>query len=226
MPASGPVIDVAAQAVRYLGRRAGTGVVGSRAGVGEAPASVGSSPIGRQRGEASRMGYGSFPYQVVYLIHLSCIVVGFGSSFVYPLVAAKARNLPPREAYAVNHTALEVSPYLTSYPIYGAGAAGLLLIVLSDRSIQFSDTWISIAMLVFVLAVLVAIFLHSPNLTAMDALQAKLLEAPAGDAPGEAPPEVAELEERGQKAAMYGGLLHVFWLVLMIDMIWKPGLGS
>lgn len=165
------------------------------------------------------MGYGSFTYQVVYLVHLACVVVGFGSSFVYPLLTARAKNLPPREAYAVSHTALGISPYLTTYPIYGAGAAGVALIVLSDQAIAFSSTWISIAFLVFILGVLVSVFLHTPNLKAMDVLQAKLVDAP----PGDAPPEVAELEERGQKAAMYGGLLHLFWLVLMIDMIWKPG---
>ena len=165
------------------------------------------------------MGYGSFTYQAVYLVHLACVVVGFGSSFVYPLLAARTKDLPPREAYAVSHAALGVSPYLTTYPIYGAGAAGVALILLSDQAIGFSSTWVSIAFLVFILGVLVSVFLHSPNLKAMDALQAKLLDAP----PGAAPPEVAELEERGQKAAMYGGLLHLFWLVLMIDMIWKPG---
>ena len=165
------------------------------------------------------MGYGSFPFQVVYLIHLSCVIVGFGSSFVYPVLAVKARKLSIRDSYAINHAALEVSPYLTSYPIYGAGAAGVLLIVLSDQSIAWSSTWVSIAFLVFILGVLVVVFLHTPNLRAMDALQAKLVDAP----PGDAPPEVAELEERGQKAAMYGGVLHLFWLVLMIDMIWKPG---
>ena len=40
------------------------------------------------------------------------------------MLSAKARKLSPREAYAVNHTALEISPFLTSYPIYVAGAAG------------------------------------------------------------------------------------------------------
>lgn len=165
------------------------------------------------------MGYGELPYLVVYLIHLGCVVVGFGSSFVYPLLAVKARDLAPREAYALNHAALGISPYLTTYPIYGAGASGVVLVVLSDDAFSFSATWISVAFLVFILGVLVSTFLHTPNLKAMDALQAQLIDAPAGPAP----PGVAELEERGQKAAMYGGLLHVFWFVLMVDMIWKPG---
>ena len=172
------------------------------------------------------MGYGTFPYQVVYLIHLACIVVGFGSSFVYPMLAVRSRKLAPREAYAVNHAALEISPYLTSYPIYGAGAAGIVLIFLSDQVFSFSQTWISIALLVYVLALLLALVLHAPNLKAMDALQAKLVDAPAGESGSGPPPEVAELTERGQKAAMYGGILHLFWLILMIDMIWKPGIAS
>jgi low affinity Fe/Cu permease len=166
------------------------------------------------------MGYGSFLFQVVYLFHLSCVIVGFGSSFVYPVLAVKSRKLPMRESYAINHAAFEVSPYLTSYPIYAAGAAGVLLIILSDQAIGFSSTWISIAFLVFILAVLVAVFLHAPNLKAMDALQAKLVDA----SPGEAPPEVAELEERGQKAAMYGGLLHLLFALILLDMVFKPGL--
>ncbi len=172
------------------------------------------------------MGYGSFPYQVVYLIHLVCIIIGFGSSFVYPMLAVRSRKLAPRESYAINHAVFEISPYLTSYPIYGAGAAGIVLIFLSDEVFSFSQTWISIALLVYVLAVLVALLLHGPNLKAMDELQAKLVEAPAGEPGSAPPPEVDELTERGQKAAMYGGLLHLFWLILMIDMIWKPGIGS
>ncbi len=178
------------------------------------------------------MGYGSMAYQVMYLIHLSCVVVGFGSSFVYPLLGARARKLPLRDAFAVNHTAFGVSKYLTTYPIYGAGAAGVALIVLSDKAIAFSSTWISIAFLVFALAVLVAAFLHMPNLRAMDALEAQLATASPEIVVSElgsstaAPAEVAEYEERGQKAAMYGGVLHLFWLILMIDMIWKPGTGG
>ena len=64
----------------------------------------------------------------------------------------------------------------------------------------------------------------SPNLKAMDAL--------AGEAGRRRrrPPatagrrrEVAELQERGKKAGMFGGLLHLIFLLLLIDMIWKPG---
>ena len=60
----------------------------------------------------------------------------------------------------------------------------------------------------------------------MDELEEQLVvgSVKAG-ADGGPPKEVAELGERSSKAAMYGGVLHVIWLLLMIDMIWKPGLG-
>ena len=45
---------------------------------------------------------------------------------------------------------------------------------------------------------------------------------PAGAAG--APPQVAELEERGKRAAMYGGILNVIAVVLVLLMVWKPGL--
>lgn len=170
------------------------------------------------------MGMDSTAFKVVLLLHLLTVVVGFGSSMVYPALASRARKLEPKEAYAINHAALGLGLKLTSIPIYAAIVFGIALVILSDQNFKFSQTWISIAFLLVIIAVLLANFLQYPNLKAMDALQAKLA---AGDiTPGQdgKPKEVTELEERGSKAAMYGGVLHLMFLLLMIDMVWKPGL--
>jgi len=168
----------------------------------------------------------TFLYQLLFLLHLTAVIVGFGSSFVYPVLAARSRKLPPKEAYAVNHTAFSVSRYLTTYPIYAAGFFGLTLIFASENSQElFKQRWVSIAFFLFILAVLVELFLFYPNAKAMDALSEKLANATPGaqGEPGGKPKEVAEIEERGSRASMYGGILHLFFLLLMIDMIWKPG---
>ena len=168
----------------------------------------------------------SFLYQVLFLLHLTAVIVGFGSAFVYPVLASKARKLGPKEAYAVNHTAFSISRYLTTYPIYAAGAFGLALVFASENAeVLFKQRWISIAFFLFILAVLVELFLFYPNAKAMDALAEKLANATPGQdgEPAGKPKEVAELEERGSKAGMYGGMLHLFFFLLMIDMIWKPG---
>jgi uncharacterized membrane protein len=164
-----------------------------------------------------------FGYQLLLLLHLIAVVVGFGSSFVWPALAARARKLEPAQAYAMNSTALGLGKGLTTYPIYAAGLTGIVLVAVSEPW-GFDQTWISIAFLLFILGVCVSLFLHTPNLKAMNALQERLVSGGGTPTQGGPPAEVAELQERGKRAGMYGGLLHLIFLLLMIDMIWKPGL--
>jgi hypothetical protein len=173
------------------------------------------------------MEMGSFAYNVVLLLHLGLVIVGFGSSFVYPVLATKSRALDYKERYALDHAVFGVQKYLTTFPIYGAILAGIGLVVISEmdnKQWQFKQTWISAALTLALVAVLVAQFLHVPNLKAMDELTEKLANGTAKPGKdGGAPKEVAELEERSSKAAMFGGILHLLFLLLIIDMIWKPG---
>lgn len=170
------------------------------------------------------MGTGSFAYQLFLLLHLLAVIVGFGSSFVWPVLAAKARQEEPSVAHAMSRAGFQASTVLTTPFIWAAGVFGIVLIVLSDETWKFSDTWISIAFLLFFGAALFALFVHTPNLRAMLALQEKLASGDVTPSPGGGPPaEVLELQARGKRAGMYSGLLHLLFLLLMIDMIWKPG---
>jgi hypothetical protein len=162
-------------------------------------------------------------YQFVLWLHILTIIVGFGSTFVWPFLATKSRQLgDPKVSYYVSQMSIQGGSILSSYFIYAAGATGLLLVILSeDYWVQFSDTWISIAFALYIAGIAVSLFLHSPNLKAMLALQEQLASgAPAAGGP---PPQVAELEERGKKAAMYGGILHLIFVLILLDMIFKPG---
>jgi MFS family permease len=173
------------------------------------------------------VGYNSFLYNVFYLLHLTAAIVGFGSSFVWPALAAKARARAPQEpgtAYAINRSGFEVASVLTAPFIWASGAFGIILVVLSDDLFDFGQTWISLAFLLFFGAALFALFVHTPNLRAMLTLQERLVSGEARPpASGGPPPEVAELQARGKRAGMYGGILHLLFLLLMIDMVWKPG---
>jgi HAMP domain-containing protein len=124
----------------------------------------------------------------------------------------------------VTRLSIEVSTVLTTYMIWAAGLLGIVLVAVGEGW-EFSQTWVSIAFVLFLFGVLFAWFVHTPNLKKMEALQAQLVDGrvvtPAG---GGAPAEVAELEARGKRAGMYGGILHLVFLLLVIDMIWKPGL--
>jgi len=76
-------------------------------------------------------------------------------------------------------------------------------------------------------ALVISLGFHQPNLRRMASLQRELLAgsgAPGGGEGGGPPPQVAELENRGGKAAAYGGILHLLLAAILIDMVWKPGL--
>jgi hypothetical protein len=160
-----------------------------------------------------------FGYRVLLLLHILLVIVGFGTSFAYPALAARARKLSPVEGHAIGHASLEISPGVTTYPIWAAGAIGIILVAVSEGW-EFSQAWISIAFVLFFASVLFAWFVHVPNLKRLDALQEELLAGPP--AQGSPPPQVAEIQARGKRAGMYGGLLHLAFLLLVIDMIWKP----
>jgi hypothetical protein len=172
---------------------------------------------------------GDFGYDLFLFLHILTAIVGFGSTFVWPAMASKARALPPDQGYAISHASLLTSKVLTRPFIWGVGLTGVVLVVLwgnkqDDIAEAFGEPWVSTAILLYVIAIAVAEALHGPNLRAMDAIQEKLVSGQASTpAAGGPPPEVAELQARGKKAGMFGGILHLLFVVILILMIWKPG---
>ncbi len=163
---------------------------------------------------------GDFFYDLVLWFHLLTAIVGFGSSFVWPFYAGQARTAGPAISLWNSRTSLRGSPYFTTYMIYAVGLTGILLIIVSDGAIEFSDAWISIAFLLYIVALVVSLGFHYPNLKAMLTLQEELENAPPSA--GGPPPQVAELAERGKKAGMYGGILHLLFVLILLDMVFRP----
>jgi MFS family permease len=172
------------------------------------------------------MGVGGSLYKLVLLLHLSAVVIGFGSNFVYPVLNVRARKLAPKERFAVAHAAYQIERSLTTGPMILAGILGLILVLVSDELWTFSQLWVSVAFLLYFVGTGVSIFLVAPNAKAMDELGARLAQGQiTASKSGGAPKEAVELEARAGKAAAFGGIIHLVWFLLMVDMIWKPGLG-
>jgi MFS family permease len=171
------------------------------------------------------MGLNGFLFNLVYLLHLTTVIVGFGSAIVSSFLAARARVLEGPERRAVIHVAYQLGQSLTTGPVVAAGVFGLVLVVLSDSAFKFSQTWISLAFLLYFGVVGVLFFLVNPNAKAMDELSAQLTDGRVTASKAGGPPrEVAELVDRGKKAAAFTGIVHLLWVLLLVDMIWKPGL--
>jgi len=165
--------------------------------------------------------------QLLLLVHLLTVVVGFGSTFVWAVLAKQASDFEPAAAAVFTQKLHRASKVLSTPFIYAAGGTGLLMVLLGgDSGITFKQTWVSAGLALFAAGVLVSVFLHQPNQNAILELQDRLASGAHGPTDDGPPPEVAELKERGEKAAMFGGLLHLLFLLMMIDMLWKPGSGA
>ena len=155
-------------------------------------------------------------YGIVLLLHIATVIVGFGPTFVYPVYAAFAKRRPGLEGLAINEVTLEIGRRF-DYAIYATPVLGIILVLLSDDAIEFGDPWIGASFLVYFVALGISHGLHQPNLRALVELQRGI--GPAGPSA-----EVGrELEERGKRAGMFGGTLHVLLAVLLWLMIFKPG---
>lgn len=144
----------------------------------------------------------SSAYKLVLLLHILSVIVAFAPAFVWPIAKAQARKrggVVPADMVAqsaVNDATIH------GPAVIAAGAFGILLIVLSDEVWEFSQMWISIAFLLWfaMLGVVYGLLVPAGR------------KAAGGDGGAEA------------KLPMYTGFLHLLLLVMLVMMIWKPGL--
>ena len=171
------------------------------------------------------MGLNSGIYKFFLVLHLLAVIVGFGPTMLAGVFGAKAKARPGREGQAIAQATFEVVTQWAEKFIYAVPVLGILLILVSDDAWQFSDAWISISFLLYLVGLGVVHGAHVPNLRRMNALMAELSAGgpPAGAAAGGPPPQVAELEMRGKRAATVGGFLNVLIVILVVLMVWKPG---
>jgi uncharacterized membrane protein len=162
-------------------------------------------------------------YGIVLLLHILAAIVGFGPTFVYPLYGAASKRRQGPDGEALLAETIHIAG-ITEFAIYAVPVFGILLVLLSDDALSFGDPWISAAFVLYFVAIAISRGLHVPNLKAMNALQKQLVAMgpPPAGATGP-PPQVAELEERGRRAGMYGGMLHTLLLVILYLMVFKPG---
>jgi uncharacterized membrane protein len=164
-------------------------------------------------------------YELLLFLHILTAIVGFGSTFVWPMLSVMARKSGDMQLAAKIGLMSEEAGRRFEPFILANGVLGLVLVAVVDSAyIEFSDTWVTVAMTLYIVALVVSFAFHQPNLKAMAALQRELTEGVPGGQGGP-PPQVAELEERGKKAAMFGGILHTLFALILLDMVFKPGWG-
>jgi hypothetical protein len=160
-------------------------------------------------------------YHLLVTAHVLAVIVGFGTTFVYPLLGAQASKIRGKEAAAISDATLFSAERVTTPVIYAAAVMGVIVVAVGPYN--FSDRFVQAAITLVIIAVLFSGFVHVPNLKAMNKLTHELAEMgpPPAGASGP-PPQAIEMEKRGKAAARNGGILDLFFLSLVLLMVFKP----
>lgn len=168
------------------------------------------------------MGVGSFAYKLFFLLHILSAIIGFGGVLLNGVYAARAQKRPPAEGLAVMEVNTFVSLRVAEMFIYLTALIGLGLVGLSDGIWAFRQTWVWLAIVVYVVSLGISHGLLQPKVKRLLALQRELVEA--GPPAGGPPPQAAELAKLGPQIGAVSGVLDLALVVILVLMIWKPGL--
>ena len=165
-------------------------------------------------------------YKFLLFCHLFAVIVGIGNTAMNPVYGTFAKNRQGPGGLAVteaNYKAGHIGEkFIYAIPVFG------ILLVLESEAWDFDQTWVWLSLLTYTVALGIATGVLFPTVKRMIGLQQELVAMgppPAGGAPaGGPPPQVAELEKLGSKVGAFGATLHILATVLIILMVWKPGL--
>ncbi len=163
-------------------------------------------------------------YKVTLALHIVCAVVGFGAVALNGIYAQqiKGRLQSGRvtEALAVHEANLTVST-IGEYFIYAVFILGFAVLGLSDSVWKFSQTWVWLSVVLYVIAIGLSHTVMFPGAKRMRVLMQEMAAAPP---PAGGPPsQVAEMEAIGQRMGSVGAILDVILVVIIFLMVWKPG---
>lgn len=161
------------------------------------------------------MGPDSDAYKVVLVLHLLTAIVGFGGVVVTGYFGAMAAARKGREGAAIGEV-VEKGYSFSEWFIYAVPVLGIVLVLLSEDVFTFSQAWVSLSLLLYVVAIGLYHGLHRPTVRRITAI----LRETAGGSQAQAP----ELDKLGRKAGMVGGVLNLLTVAIVVVMVFKPGL--
>lgn len=143
----------------------------------------------------------TFGYKLMLLLHLVSIVVAFAPGFVLPGLRSRVAAEGEGASRAFAAGAARNDTFVHGPALVLAGLFGFGLVGMSESTFEFSQPWISVAMLLWFVLLGLVFGLMLPaqkRVAAGDASAVKL-------------------------TSMAGGIIHLVFLVQVIVMIWKPG---
>ena len=96
-------------------------------------------------------GTNSGIYKFLLVLHILCAIIGFGSVYLNALYGQQIRKRRGAEGIAIYEANFFVTG-IGQYFIYAVFVLGILLVVSSDDAWKFSQTWVWLAMTLYVIA--------------------------------------------------------------------------
>jgi hypothetical protein len=156
-------------------------------------------------------------YRLMLLLHIACAVLGFGAVAFNGLYRLRARHRGGDEELAVLDVNGEVSR-VAEILIYAAFVFGLLVVFTSSSEWKFSQSWLSTAMLLYLIDIGV---LH--GLIRRSERQYAVLLGTVNGGRGGPPGGVAELERLEQRIRLGWSIFDLIFLVILFLMVFTPG---
>lgn len=163
---------------------------------------------------------GDGAYKLFYLLHIVAVVVGIGGVVLNGVYAAQVKARTGMAALAVAEANSFVTWKVAQWFIYAIPIFGFGLIGLSDDVWEFGQTWIWLSLLLYV----VAIGLSHGLLHPAEKRFREVLGRSGGAGAGVAPGSVPELVALDKRMAGIGTALNLTVLVILVLMVWKPGI--
>ena len=152
------------------------------------------------------MEFGS--YELLLVIHLLTVIGGIGGVVLNGLYGAQAKKAGPNGGNAVVRANYAVSEFAEKL-IYLIPVTGILMVLDGDYPWDFSDTWVWLSIVLYV----VAVGNSHMNLKPSSRKMIELTQGPPGP----------EIEAVGKRLAVAGTVNDLLAVALVVLMVWKPG---
>jgi hypothetical protein len=165
------------------------------------------------------LAFGSGLFKLFLVLHILTAIVGLGGVLLNGVYAAQAQQRPGPGGRAISEANFAVTG-IAEKVIYLIPVFGILLVVTSHGLIKFSNTFVWLSLLLFIIAIGIS---HSILIPGHRRINGLLLEMEQGPPPaGGPPPQVAQIQSIGQRQAGTAMVLNLILVVILCLMIWQP----
>lgn len=163
-------------------------------------------------------GIGSDLYNVVLLLHIVAMIVGFGGVLLNGIYAREGQKRPGPGGLAVAEANYAVSMGIAEKFIYAVPFLGVLLVIFGEWS--WGDTWVWLSIVIYVVSLGISHSVVIPNARRINGLLGEMVSA--GPPVGGPPPQVVQVAALGKKIGTASMVLHLGLVAILVLMIWKP----